>query len=324
MDVRCELCPKSCLIAPGQSGECRIRVNLDGRLSAVTYGYPCSVHVDPVEKKPIFHFLPGTTTFSLATVGCNLHCKNCQNWEISQQNPEDVPAHALSPAEVAAGARHYGCLSVSCTYTDPVVYYEYALDCCRTARENGLKTVLVTAAYIQPDPWRSLLGLVDGVRIDLKALSDPFYREVCDATLQPVLDALVVARDLVPVLEVVHLIIPTLNDSEEALTALCRWIASNLGRDIPLHFSRFFPNYRMKNLPPTSLETLRRARQIAVAEGLRYVYWGNVMEEDTANTTCPGCARALVERKGYSVLANRIQDGCCPFCKTRIYGLWEG
>ncbi|MFH0878770.1 MAG: AmmeMemoRadiSam system radical SAM enzyme, partial [Lentisphaerota bacterium] len=202
MDVQCELCPKQCIIAPGQSGECRVRVNLDGSLRAVTYGHPCSLHVDPVEKKPIFHFLPGTSTFSLATAGCNLHCKNCQNWEISQQNPEDVPGHALSPSGIVEMARAHQCLSVSFTYTDPVVFYEYALDGCIKAHESGLKNILVTAAYINPAPLRDLLTHVDGIRIDLKSMSDDFYRDICGATLKPVLESLIMAKKMVRVLEV--------------------------------------------------------------------------------------------------------------------------
>lgn len=323
MQVQCELCPRLCVIAPGQSGECRVRVNVDGRLTAVTYGFPCSVHVDPVEKKPVFHFLPGTTTFSLATVGCNLHCRNCQNWEISQQDPEQVQASPLQPDEVARLALRYGCRSVSCTYTDPVVFYEYTLDSCIRAREAGLRTVMVTAGYIQPAPFRELLGHLDAVRIDLKALSEAFYHEVCDATLAPVLNALTLARRHAPLLEVVHLVIPTLNDRDEDLTRLCRWVRDNLGRETPLHFSRFYPQYRMRHLPPTSAETLLRAREIARAEGLAYVYLGNILLPDAANTYCPGCRELLVERIGFDVVKNRLARGGCPRCHKEIYGIWS-
>lgn len=323
MKVQCELCPKGCLIAPGESGECRIRVNLDGKLRAVTYGHPCSVHVDPVEKKPIFHFLPGTKTFSVATVGCNLHCLNCQNWEISQQDPETSEAVFLPPEHLVAAAVREECQSISCTYTDPVVYYEYALASCRQARAQGLKTILVTAAYINRVPFQTLLRETDGIRIDLKSMSDQFYRDICGATLAPVLDAIVMARSLAPVLEIVHLIIPTLNDGDASLLELCRWIRHNLGRDVPLHFSRFFPQYRLRNLPPTPMETLLRARDIARAEGLQYLYIGNVMEADAALTACPDCGKTLVQRRGYSVLSNIIKDGKCPVCGKAIYGIWQ-
>ncbi|HBA86120.1 MAG TPA: AmmeMemoRadiSam system radical SAM enzyme [Verrucomicrobia bacterium] len=323
MNVQCELCPKRCDVAPGESGECRIRVNLDGKLLAVTYGYPCSVHVDPVEKKPVFHFLPGTSTFSLATVGCNLHCLNCQNWEISQQNPEDVPASPLPPEDVVRLAQKHGCRSVSYTYTDPVVYYEYTLDCCRRVREGGLKNVLVTAGYINAEPWRELLREVDAARIDLKSMSDAFYRDVCGATLNPVLAALTTARSMVPLVEVIHLVIPTLNDRDEDLTQLCRWIKENLGPDAPLHFSRFFPQYRMHNLPPTPLSTLERAKQIAETEGLRYIYMGNISERESANTYCPSCRNLLIRRSGYRVLENHLREGRCPKCRSEIYGIWK-
>jgi pyruvate formate lyase activating enzyme len=321
--VQCDLCPKRCVIEPGQSGECRIRVNLDGKLVAVTYGHPCALHADPIEKKPLFHFLPGTNSLSLATVGCNLHCKNCQNWEISQQNPEDSQAFSLPPERLPGLASQYACRSVSYTYTDPVVYYEYALDSSLRAREAGLKNVLVTAGYINREPFERLCGCVDAARIDLKAFSDDFYREICGATLQPVLESLVTAKSLGVHVEVINLLIPTLNDSDKDIRALCRWMAEYLGRETPLHFSRFFPNYRMKNLPPTPADALLRAREIARTEGLYYTYVGNIMVPDGENTFCPQCRRLLVERRGYSVLKNLIEKGRCPNCSQEIYGVWS-
>jgi len=217
MSILCELCPKACRIAPGQSGDCRVRVNLDGRLVAVTYGFPCSANVhDPVEKKPLYHFLPGTRVLSLATVGCNLHCQNCQNWEISQENPESgrVPAYVFPPEAVAPAAKEHGCPSVAYTYTDPVVYYEYALECSLRARAAGLKNILVTAGYVNPAPWKELCRVTDAANIDLKAYADDFYRRICRATLRPVLDALVAAREGGVHVEVTNLLIPTLNDTD--------------------------------------------------------------------------------------------------------------
>ncbi|MBU1565962.1 MAG: AmmeMemoRadiSam system radical SAM enzyme [Proteobacteria bacterium] len=322
MIIRCDLCPKRCLMEPGQSGECRIRVNLDGKLVAVTYGYPCTVHVDPIEKKPFFHFLPGSTSLSIATVGCNLHCKNCQNWEISQQNPEKVAASKLLPAEIPKLAVEHGCRSVSYTYTDPVVYYEYTVDSSVFVREAGLKNALVTAGYINREPWAELCRKVDAVRIDLKALSDKFYRDICNATLQPVLDSLVTARSLGIHIEVINLLIPTLNDSDKEIRSLCLWIVQNLGREIPLHFSRFFPNYQMKNLPPTPAAALIRAREIARNAGLYYVYLGNILIPDGENTFCPECRDLLVERRAFQVLKNNIENGRCPRCHFEIYGVW--
>ncbi|MFH0781220.1 MAG: AmmeMemoRadiSam system radical SAM enzyme [Pseudomonadota bacterium] len=322
MIIRCDLCPKRCMIEPGQSGECRIRVNLDGKLLAVSYGHPCTVHVDPIEKKPFFHFLPGSQSLSLATVGCNLHCKNCQNWEISQQNPEEVPSSLLSPVEIPRLAMEHGCQSVSYTYTDPVVYYEYASDSSVCVRQAGLKNTLVTAGYINHQPWTELCEKVDAVRIDLKALSDRFYQEICDATLQPVLDSLVTARAVGLHIEVINLLIPTLNDSDQDIKALCLWIVDNLGREIPLHFSRFFPNYQMKNLPPTPATVLLRAREIARNAGLYYVYLGNILVPDGQNTFCPQCGELVVERRAYQILKNIIENGRCPRCNHEIYGVW--
>jgi len=323
MTVRCELCPKFCVIEPGQSGECRIRVNVDGKLCAVTYGFPSAVHVDPVEKKPLNHFLPGTSIYSLATVGCNLHCKNCQNWEISQCNPEDASAMRLPPDRLPQLAKRHGCKSVAYTYTDPIVYYEYALDCSIKARELGLRNVLVTAGYINPAPLRELCKYVDAANIDLKAFSDKFYREVCSATLKPVLDTLVTARSMGVLVEVTNLLIPTLNDGDTDIRNLCNWIKRNLGAETPIHFSRFFPRYKMRHLPSTPPETLERARQIAVASGLQHVYAGNVFMRDASNTRCPSCHELLVERVGYRILANNLDDGKCPKCRKEIHGVWK-
>ena len=323
MILQCELCPKLCRIEPGQSGECRIRVNLDGELVAVTYGHPCSVNVDPVEKKPLFHFLPGTGILSIATVGCNLHCKNCQNWEISQANPEDHKAYSLPPDRIAAVAKEHSCKSIAYTYSEPVVYYEYTLDCSIRAKEEGLKNVLVTAGYLNADPWKELCREVDAANIDLKALSDSFYRDICGATLQPVLNSLVAAKSLGVWVEVTNLVIPTLNDSDESIESLCRWVMQNLGKETPLHFSRFFPQHRMENLPPTPASTLEKARQIAKAEGLHHVYVGNMVSEEGESTFCPSCGKLLVQRRRYTILQNNLVENRCPACRTEVAGLWQ-
>jgi pyruvate formate lyase activating enzyme len=323
MDVQCELCPKGCVIGPGQSGECRIRVNIDGRLVAVTYGRPCAVHVDPVEKKPLFHFLPGSAIFSIATVGCNLHCKNCQNWEISQRDPENSRPHKLPPDEVVRTAREFECRSVAYTYTEPMVYYEYTLDSCRKCREAGLRNALVTAGYINEPPLRRLCQYVDAANIDLKALSEEFYRDICGATLKPVLNTLTIAKALGVLVEVTNLVIPTLNDSPKDIQNLCRWVAQNLGKETPLHFSRFFPQYQMRNLPPTPAATLDRAKQIAESEGLHHVYIGNLIRRGGEDTYCHACRKRLVARLRFEILENNIRDGKCPDCKTEVHGIWE-
>jgi len=321
--VQCGVCPKACILEPGERGGCRVRINIDGKLTAVTYGFPCSIHIDPMEKKPLFHFLPGTSVLSLATVGCNLHCKNCQNWEISQCDPENFSAFEILPEKIAALALQENCRSVAYTYTDPVVYYEYALESSIKVHEAGLKNVLVTAGYINKAPWRALCRHIDGANIDLKALSDSFYRDICDATLQPVLDALVVAKESGVLVEITNLLIPTLNDSDTQVQQLVRWIRQNMGAETPLHFSRFFPQHRLRNLPPTPPATLERASQIAEAEGLKHVYIGNLLSERGENTYCPACGKLLIKRKGYSILENTLKHGRCDACNREITGVWQ-
>lgn len=322
MNIQCELCPKGCIVAPGQSGECRIRVNIDGKLVAVTYGHPCSVHVDPVEKKPMYHFLPGTGILSLATVGCNLHCKNCQNWEISQENPENVRASELPPEKIPPLAIEYGCPSVAYTYSEPLTWYEYTLDACIRAREARLRNVLVTAGYANRPPLEKLFKYVDGVQIDIKAMSDQFYRDVCGATLKPVLNACVLAKSAGVWVELSNLVIPTLNDTDDDFRKLSQWVVQNMGNGTPLHFLRFFPQYKMRNLPETPADTLERAKQIAAAEGVHHVYVGNLARPEGNNTYCPSCNRLLVERRGFAVVRNEITAGKCPACKTEISGIW--
>ncbi|MHC4742397.1 MAG: AmmeMemoRadiSam system radical SAM enzyme [Planctomycetota bacterium] len=330
MRVQCELCPKNCLIDPGQSGECRVRVNIRGTLRTVVYGYPCSINVDPVEKKPLAHFLPGTGILSIATVGCNLHCRNCQNWEISQANPEEMPAVFYSreklhwsPQDLVITTKRANCPSLAYTYPDPIVYYEYTYDTAKLAREVGLRNVLVTAGYINPEPWKRLLQFVDAANIDLKAMTDKFYREVCSATLKPVLNALVLAKANGVWVEVTNLLIPTLNDRPEQIGELVRWVKANLGGETPLHFSRFFPRHKMTNLPATSLKTLTLARKIATDEGMQHVYIGNIASREGQNTYCPKCGNLVIERSGYTILQNNLKDGACGKCSNGIHGVWK-
>jgi pyruvate formate lyase activating enzyme len=312
-----------CLIESGQSGECRVRINIDGVLRTAVYGYPCSINIDPIEKKPLFHFLPGTGILSIATVGCNLHCKNCQNWEISQANPEDVSAEFWPPERLIALTKRNNYPSLAYTYTDPIIFYEYTYDTAKLARDVNIRNVLVTAGYINEEPWKKLLEYVDAANIDLKGISEDFYRQVCSGTLKPVQNALIVAKASGILVEVTNLIIPTLNDKPEQIGQLVRWVKANLGGETPLHFSRFFPRYKMQHLPPTSLRTLDMAREIAMSEGLNYVYIGNISSKEGQNTYCPGCKSLLIERSGYTILQNRLKDGCCPDCGTEIYGVWK-
>jgi pyruvate formate lyase activating enzyme len=298
-------------------------MHLEGKVVTLVHGQPCSVHVDPIEKKPIFHLLPGSGSFSLAAAGCNLSCKFCQNWGISQAAPEKVPHLDLPPEKVVEQALAAGCRSVAYTYTEPSVFYEYMVETADLARARGLHNVWVTAGYLNPEPLRQMARVVDCANIDLKSFSDRFYREVCGGTLAPVLEAIELACSLGMWVELTNLVVPTLNDDPALIRDMCRWIRATLGPDVPLHFSRFFPQYRLTNLPPTPLETLSTAREIALEEGIRYVYTGNVPHDGNADTRCHGCGEVLVGRRGYMVTLQRLRGGSCPACGTAIPGIWS-
>jgi len=326
--LECQLCPKYCRIPEGGTGDCGIRIHLDGRLIASTFGLPCSIHMDPIEKKPLFHFLPGTAIFSLATVGCNLHCLNCQNHSISQARPEDVKAYEAEPERLVFAATREGALSIAYTYTEPLVFYEYTYDCCVRAREAGLRNVLVTAGFINQKPLRELLPHVDGANVDLKAFNDEFYKENCGGNLKPVLATLETMAEMGTWLEITNLVIPTLNDDMREIGKMCRWIEKRLGGHVPIHFSRFHPRYKLTNLPPTPARTLEQAREVALDAGLRFVYVGNLRSRKGENTYCPNpdCPEPdepLIERVGYRILNQRLAHGRCPECATRIEGVWE-
>ncbi|MDQ7785087.1 MAG: AmmeMemoRadiSam system radical SAM enzyme [Desulfomonilaceae bacterium] len=318
----CELCPRMCRIQEGQSGDCRARIAIDGELRAVTYGRPCAVHIDPIEKKPLFHVMPGTRILSIATAGCNLHCKHCQNWTISQAGPESVRSLDLPPEGVVSLALAQQCRAVAYTYTDPVIFYEYALDTSALARTKGLLNVTVTAGYINREPLEMLCKVTDASNTDLKAFSDRFYQEVCQGTLKPVLDCLVTMREHGLWVEVTNLVIPTFNDDLDLVRRMCRWILRNLGESTPLHFSRFHPMYKIRNLPPTPVEFLMTARQEALEIGLHYVYVGNVLGTDAENTICPSDGTVLIRRRGFSILENNLVNGRCPKCGHRVAGIW--
>jgi pyruvate formate lyase activating enzyme len=281
------------------------------------------LNVDPVEKKPLFHFLPGSPILSVATAGCNLHCKQCQNWQISQTGQFSSRSTDALPEDISSMALKRKCPAVAYTYTEPLVSFEYTYDCCKAVAAKGVKNVLVTAAYINPDPLRQICPYVDAANVDLKSFSDDFYRKICKARLQPVLKALTVMQKSGVMLEITNLIIPTLNDSEEETKELCGWVADNLGIDTPLHFSRFFPQHQLKHLPPTPIDTLLRAREIAHETGLRFVYLGNMQSADGENTNCPGCGKLLIERHGCTILQNHILKGQCPECRSPVLGIWS-
>jgi pyruvate formate lyase activating enzyme len=312
-----------CRLKEGQRGDCRIRVNLDGKLRTLTYGYPCSIHIDPIEKKPLFHFYPGSPILSLATAGCNLHCKNCQNWQISQANPEDVPSYHLSPKDITILALKENCPMIAYTYSEPLAFYEYTLNASIYAHQNSLKNVLVTAGYLNRQPLRKLFAVTDAANVDLKFFDDGMYRKITTATLKPILEGLILAKEMDVWVEVTHLVIPTLNDDFALIRKMCNWIRDNLGKDTPLHFSRFYPYYLLKNLPSTPVSTLRRAREVAKEVGLNYVYIGNVWGEEAENTYCPYDGKVIIRRVGYTILENNILKGRCKFCGNPIAGRWS-
>jgi pyruvate formate lyase activating enzyme len=320
--VQCEMCPNDCVLENGQRSRCRTRINKDGVLHSLVYGKPCAVHVDPIEKKPLFHFLPGTTSFSLATAGCVLSCKFCQNWQISQAKPEDTDTYDLPPDRVVSQAIYYNCKSVTYTYTEPTVFYEYMYDTSVIARQRGMRNTMHSCGYIKEKPLRKLSKYMDAADIDLKAFTEDFYARICGGSLKPVLNALTVLKEEGVWLEITNLIIPTLNDDMKNIREMSRWIVKNLGADVPLHFSRFFPNYKLTNLPPTPLEALTEARKTAMDAGLKFVYIGNISHEGE-NTFCPKCKKLLIEREGYYVKQNNVSLGKCKFCGAPISGIWS-
>ncbi len=321
--VKCQLCPKGCLIAEGHRGDCGVRENRGGLLYTMVYGNPCAVHADPIEKKPFYHFLPGSLALSIATAGCNLHCLYCQNWQISQQRPEEVDSIDLQPADVVANAQQYDCPVVAYTYTEPTIFYEYMLDTARLARLQGLRSVVISAGYTNPAPLRELCRTVDAIKIDFKGFSEDFYARICDGTMQPVLETMKCIQQQGVHLEIVSLVVPTLNDDPEQLRAMCRWIVQELGPDVPTHFSRFYPQYKLTSLPLTPVETLEQARAIALEEGIHYVYIGNVPGHAGDNTYCHRCGKMIVQRQGFTIIENRIVDGRCEFCEQAIPGVWK-
>jgi pyruvate formate lyase activating enzyme len=322
--IKCKLCPRECVIDDRERGYCGVRENRGGTYYSLVYARVCAAHVDPIEKKPLFHFLPGSMAFSVATAGCNVNCKMCQNWDLSQVRPEQVSSTFIPPKELAARCRQYPCPTVAYTYSEPVVFCEYVLDSADAGRAAGVKSVVISGGYIQQDPLKELCRRVDAIKIDLKSFSEKFYKEVVNGELKPVLNALVTIRKLGTWNEVVYLVIPTLNDSDEEFRGLARWIKAELGRDVPLHFSRFHPEYLLKNLPPTPVATLERAKAICDAEGLQYVYIGNVPGHPAESTYCPKCRRVVVERAGLTVRGMHLDGGKCKFCQQVIPGIWDG
>ncbi|MCL0048256.1 AmmeMemoRadiSam system radical SAM enzyme [Dehalococcoidia bacterium] len=321
--VWCQLCPHYCVIPEGGRGLCRVRENREGVLYSLVYGKPVAIGIGPIEKAPFHHFHPGHRRQTIATVGCNLRCKHCHNWHISQREFEEVRYRPLSPYEIIAGVKRAGLNSVSFTYTEPTVFFEYMYDIAKLAQAHGMKTTLVTNGFISPEPLRALLEHIDAVRVDLKAFTEEFYREISRASLAPVLDTLKIIQEEGVWLEIINLIIPTLNDCPAEIRAMCEWILENLGPDVPLHLNRFHPAFKMTHLPPTPVETLEMAHRIAREVGINFVTIGNLPGHRYDSTFCPACEARLIHRVGISVLENNIEEGRCKFCGKEIPGVWE-
>jgi pyruvate formate lyase activating enzyme len=320
--IQCDLCPRDCRLHEGQRGLCFVRKMEGGRMVLTTYGRSSGFCVDPVEKKPLNHFYPGSSILSFGTAGCNLACKFCQNWDISKSREMDRLQDEASPEAIAAAAVRLGCKSVAFTYNDPVIFAEYAMDIADACHSRGVKTVAVTAGYIHPEPRRAFYEKMDAANVDLKAFTDEFYFKICGGRLQPVLDTLeYLVKETDVWTEITTLLIPGKNDCSEEIRAQCIWIREHLGAEVPLHFTAFHPDWKMTDVAPTPPATLTRARAIALEEGLSFVYTGNVHDEAGGSTYCPGCAKAVIVRDWYDIRGYRLtEQGACGHCGARVAG----
>ena len=322
--IRCQLCPHGCLVSEGERGACGVRENRAGAFYTLVHSHLVAAHADPIEKKPLYHFLTGSQAFSIATAGCTLSCSFCQNSELAEARPEQIPAEYAPPEAIAACAHQGHCQSIAFTYTEPTLAAEFVMDTADAAQALGLTTVAISNGYVQKEALQAVFGKMDAVKIDLKAFTEKFYREQARGHLQPVLDTLVALCDMRVWIEIVCLLIPTLNDSALEVHEMAQWIHTHLGPDVPLHFSRFHPAHQLQTLPATPLATLERARTVALEAGLHYVYIGNVPGHAAANTYCPGCGKLLVERSGFAAGKMLVRkDNTCPYCLHKIAGLWR-
>ena len=316
--VQCLLCPHNCIIADGKRGICRVRENESKKLYTLIYGSASSIAADPIEKKPLYHFYPGSCALSFGTVGCNLSCRHCQNYSISMARPEDFPLHELSPEEPADLAKDRGCRGIAWTYNEPTIWHEFTVDASKIAKKRGLYVVYVSNGYINEDPFREIGEYLDAINIDIKSFNDRFYREITGGHLQPVLDTCKLAKEMGIHLEITYLIIPDLNDSMDDIEKFCTWVYEELGYNVPVHFTRFYPHYKMKDRIPTPLETLKKAYDLARKKGLQYVYLGNVSPGDYDNTYCPKCGALLIERYGFSSEIKNLKEGKCTVCGAKM------
>lgn len=315
--VRCLLCPHNCLIPEGKRGLCGVRENRNGVLYSLIYGEASSISPDPIEKKPLYHFYPGSTVLSFGTIGCNFRCRYCQNYSISQAKYENYPLERITPEEIVSKAKKYNCKGIAWTYNEPTIWYEFTYDVSKIAKENNLYTVYVTNGYINEEPLKKLAPYLDAMNIDIKSMDEEFYKKICGGQLKPVLDTAKLAKKLGIHVELTYLIVPGYNDKEEDIKEFCEWVSNEMGVETPVHLSRFYPHYKMANLPPTPIKTLLSAYSIA-KKSLPYVYVGNVPHGNYENTYCPKCKTLLIERYGFSVEKNNLVDGKCPKCGNKI------
>ncbi len=321
--IMCRICPNECVLKEGEVSKCNNRKVYRSVLYTMAYGNPCSSAIDPVEKKPLYHFYPGTRAFSIATAGCNLVCLNCQNWTISQISPDKTRNADMMPDQVVDECEKSGCRSIAYTYSEPNTFYEYALDTATIARRRGIKNIFKSNGYINPEPLRKICSVIDAANIDLKAITESTYLKLTGGKLQPVLDSLKIYRDMGVWLEITNLIIPSWTDKTEEIRQMCKWLSSNGFNSVPLHFSRFYPMYKLEQLPPTPVDLLNKAAQIAHEEGLKYVYTGNVPGNELSDTKCPSCGVDVVKRQGFRIVSNTIKNGNCPACGKKVDGVWE-
>ncbi len=321
--LQCELCFRRCLIPEGQRGFCRVRENQKGELRSLVYGRPVGLQIDPIELEPMYHMVPGHKNLCVYTASCNFRCKHCQNWSISQSAPEQIRALKSTPKEIVEETLKQGCQSISHSINEPTVFYEMMAEVAQIAKKKGLLTLCHTNGGIARAPMIELLKFLDGVTVDLKSFSPKFYQDISEAKLEPVLETLKTIREFGKHLEIVNLIIPTLNDKMSDIRKMCGWIVHNLGRETPIHFTRFSPQYKMTHLPYTPIKTLEEAMEVAKSEGMKYIYVGNVVGHPANSTYCPKCGKKLIERTHFIMLKNHVKNGCCPSCNEKIPGIWS-
>ena len=320
--VQCMLCPNQCMLRNGDKGACKARQCINGTLYSLVYGNIAAYHIDPIEKKPLYHFMPGNEALSVATAGCNFSCKFCQNWQLSQSYPHELDSKHITPVQLVNNALNKKTPIIAFTYNEPTIQYEYIYETAVQAKKKHVSCVIISNGYCNKNASVILYPMLDAIKIDFKAYSQKFYMEICGGNLQPVLNNIILAKKKNVWIELVNLVIPTLNDNPNDIKAMARFIKSHVGDTTPLHFTRFYPIYQLKNIPPTPVSTLERCKEIAVSEGLKYVYIGNVPGHPANNTYCHTCGKLVIERSGFYTTSNKLKSGHCPHCNTRIPGIW--